>query len=162
MTLTLTALLESVPPAAVALTHFGAPGGATAQPWAVTSRSGAVALARTVCVPFFSFAEAENEPVAPVFVEASFFEPSRITTDAPDAPTPAAEILPENAALPFVAAFAVNDLSLDHIAVQPERFARGLLLTVRLVVRSLVVVDALLLPPLNLPVVIDFLLDGKI
>src|SRR5205814_1746770 len=65
-------------------------------------------LARRVCVPFFSFADAANAPVAPVFVEASFFEPSEITTDAPGAPMPAAETLPENVTLPPLPALAAN------------------------------------------------------
>src|SRR5438552_10743308 len=83
---TFTVLLVSATPAAVALTHLGAPAGAAAQPCAVTSVSTAAAFARTEWVPFFSLATAENEPVAPVFAEATLLEPSRIVTATPGAP----------------------------------------------------------------------------
>ena len=106
MTLTLTVALVRATPAAVALTHFGAPAGAAAQPCAVTSVSFAATLARSEWVPFFSLAEAAYEPVAPVVAEATFFDPSRIVTAMPGAPTPAAEILPENVALRVLLTFA--------------------------------------------------------
>src|SRR5690349_4997340 len=87
LTLTLTVALVRATPAAVALTHFGAPAGAAAQPCAVTSVSFAATFARSECVPFLSLAEAANEPVAPVVADATFLEPSRIVTAIPGAPT---------------------------------------------------------------------------
>src|SRR5947207_8750476 len=75
-----TGLLNSVAPAAVALTHAPIEGtaaaGTSAQACAVTSVSAAVSLARKVYVPFFTVAFAVNAPVAPVFVLATLVRKS--------------------------------------------------------------------------------------